>query len=78
MAASDAHSPLAVGVGYSRLEAPADTSDQLRAALGRVTLVTGHASLVVRGIAPAVKLVQHLRGNRRMRTTARSAEASER
>jgi predicted metal-dependent phosphoesterase TrpH len=78
IAASDAHTLMEVGVAYTRLEAPADTPDQLRAALGRVTLVTGHASLVVRGIAPAVKLVQHLRGNRRMRTRVRSAEPSER
>lgn len=76
IAASDAHTLMEVGVAYTRLEASADTAAQLRAALSRVTLVTGHASLVVRGFAPAVKLVQHLRGNRRMRAAVPSSVPS--
>jgi predicted metal-dependent phosphoesterase TrpH len=77
IAASDAHTLMEVGVAYTRLEAPVETAAELRAALSRVTLVTGHASLVVRGIAPAVKLVQHIRGNRPLRTVVRP-QASDR
>jgi hypothetical protein len=78
VAASDAHTLLEVGVAYTRVAASIETAAQLRAALAEVTLVTGRASLVVRGIAPAVKLVQHLRGVRPQRAASRSAGASER
>jgi predicted metal-dependent phosphoesterase TrpH len=78
VAASDAHTLMEVGVAYTRVEGPLHTAAQLRAALREVTLVTGHASLVIRGIAPAVKLVQHLRGVRPQRAAAGPAEISER
>ena len=68
IAASDAHTLMEVGVAYTRVDGPVDSAADLRAAIERVTLVTGRASLVVRGVAPAVKLIQHIRGNRPLRT----------
>jgi predicted metal-dependent phosphoesterase TrpH len=69
VAASDAHSLLEVGVAYTSLPGPIATADDMRAALTTIELVTGRASLVARALMPAVKVVQRLRGNRRVRPT---------
>ncbi|CAN5448847.1 CehA/McbA family metallohydrolase [soil metagenome] len=67
VASSDAHTLLEVGVAYTVLRGPIRDAEQLRRSL-RVgcELVPGRASLVVRGMAPAAKLVQRIRGNRRV------------
>jgi predicted metal-dependent phosphoesterase TrpH len=66
VAVSDAHTVLEVGVAYTILEGPAATPDELRAALSRAEFVTGHGSRVVRLAMPVTKLIQKLRGNRRV------------
>lgn len=66
VAVSDAHTILEVGVAYTILEGPLDSADALRAALREVRLVTGHGSRLVRLGMPVAKLVQRLRGNRRV------------
>lgn len=70
VAASDAHSLLEVGVAYTSLPGPITSADDLRAALTTVELVTGRASFLARAIMPAVKLIQRLRGNDRIRPTS--------
>jgi predicted metal-dependent phosphoesterase TrpH len=67
VAASDAHSPLEVGIAYTIIEGPVRSAAELRAALVGAQLVTGRTSLVYRAITPASKLVNRARGNRRIR-----------
>ena len=55
-----------VGVAYTILEGPIDNADQLRAALPGAQLVTGKGSRLVRLAMPMNKLVQRMRGNRRV------------
>lgn len=66
VAVSDAHTVLEVGVAYTILEGPLGSADQMRAALRDVRLVTAHGSRFVRLGMPVAKLVQRLRGNRRV------------
>jgi predicted metal-dependent phosphoesterase TrpH len=66
VAVSDAHTILEVGVAYTILEGPLGSADELRAALRDVELVTAHGSRFVRLGMPVAKLVQRLRGNRRV------------
>jgi predicted metal-dependent phosphoesterase TrpH len=66
VAVSDAHSVLEVGVAYIAVDGDPSTPDGLRAALGTVELVTGRATIFVRALTPIAKLVQRVRGNRRL------------
>ena len=66
VAASDAHTVLEVGVAYTILNGPLSTPDKFRDALATAQLVTGHGSRVVRLAMPVTKLIQRLRGNRRV------------
>jgi len=66
VAVSDAHSVLEVGVAYSILSGDPSTPAGLRAALPTARLVSHRASYLVRGVTPLAKLVQRLRGNRRL------------
>ena len=70
MASSDAHSVTELAVAYTVLAAPFATAAELRALLPPVSLVTGRASYLVRGWTPVAKLVQRLRGNRRVHAAA--------
>ena len=66
VAVSDAHTVLEVGVAYTILHGPISTADELRVALADGQLVTGRGSRVVRLAMPVTKLIQRLRGNRRV------------
>ena len=66
VAVSDAHSILEVAVAYTRLDGDPGTPAGLLAALTRVELVPGRASLVIRAWTPVAKLVQRARGNGRI------------
>jgi len=66
VAVSDAHTVLEVGVAYTILEGPLENADDLRAALPGAQLLTARGSRVVRMAMPLTKLIQRLRGNRRV------------
>lgn len=66
VAASDAHTVMEVGVAYTILDGSPAGAPELRAALAGARLVTGRASRLVRAGMPLAKLVQRLRGVRRM------------
>jgi predicted metal-dependent phosphoesterase TrpH len=66
VAVSDAHTVLEVGVAYTILRSPLTTADEMRAALATAELVTARGSRVVRLGMPVTKLIQRLRGNRRV------------
>jgi predicted metal-dependent phosphoesterase TrpH len=66
VAVSDAHTVMEVGVAYTAFDGPIGTAAELRAALADVRLVTAHGSRLVRLSMPVAKLVQRLRGNRRV------------
>ena len=66
VAVSDAHTLLEVGVSYAIFDGPVDTAAQLRAALPGARLVTSHGSRLVRLATPLAKVIQRLRGNRRV------------
>jgi predicted metal-dependent phosphoesterase TrpH len=66
VAVSDAHTLLEVGVSYTILDGPLGSADELRAALSGARLVTSHGSRFIRLGMPFVKLVQRMRGNRRV------------
>ena len=66
VAVSDAHTVLEVGVAYSVLDGPIRDASDLRAALPGARLVTAKGSRVIRAAMPVAKLVQRLRGNRRV------------
>lgn len=70
VASSDAHSVIELGVAYSVLSGPFTTAAELRALLPPVSLVTGRGSYLVRLWTPAAKVVQRLRGNRRIQPAA--------
>jgi hypothetical protein len=70
VASTDAHSLLEVAVACTIVPGPLQTPDQLRSALAHATLLTGHASYLVRGLTPLAKLVNRARGNRRIRPAA--------
>ena len=66
VAVSDAHSTLEVGVAYTVVQVDPGTPEGMRAALTNVALVTGRASYIVRTLTPLSKLVNRVRGNRRV------------
>ena len=66
VAVSDAHTVLEVGIAYTVLDGPVRDAAELRAALPGARLVTAKGSRVVRAAMPVAKLVQRLRGNRRV------------
>jgi len=66
VAVSDAHTLLEVGVSYTILDGPLESAEQLRAALPGAAIVTSHGSRFVRLGMPFIKLVQRMRGNRRV------------
>jgi predicted metal-dependent phosphoesterase TrpH len=68
VAVSDAHTVFEVGVAYTILDGTIADAEQLRAALRTAELVTAKGSRVVRLGMPVAKLVQRLRGNRRVAT----------
>ena len=77
IAVSDAHSVIEVGVAYTTLEGDPATPEGLVAALTNVQLVPGRASYIVRTLTPVAKLVNRVRGNRRVpRSPAGSAGAA--
>jgi len=65
-AVSDAHTLLEVGVSYTIVDGPLDSAANLRAGLVGAHIVTSHGSRLVRLATPLAKLVQRLRGNRRV------------
>jgi len=65
-AVSDAHTLLEVGVSYTIVDGPLDSAANLRAGLAGAHIVTSHGSRLVRLATPLAKLVQRLRGNRRV------------
>lgn len=66
VAVSDAHSTLEVGVAFTALKGDPSTPAGLLAALPSAELVTGRATFFVRLNTPLAKLVQRMRGNRRV------------
>ena len=66
VAVSDAHSVLEVGVAYTALDTDPSTPEGLLAALTNVELVPGRASYIVRTLTPVAKLINRVRGNRRV------------
>ena len=69
VAVSDAHSVVEVGVAYTVVDGDPSTPDGLRAALGALEVVPGRASYLVRTFTPLAKVVNRVRGNRRVPTT---------
>jgi predicted metal-dependent phosphoesterase TrpH len=65
-AVSDAHTVLEVGVAYTIADGPLDNAKQFRAVMSGFSLVTARGSRLVRVGMPFAKLVQRLRGNRRV------------
>ncbi len=66
IASSDAHSLLEVGVAYSVLPRGFSSAAELRDLLADAELVMGRGSYFVRLWTPVAKVVQRLRGNRRV------------
>lgn len=66
VAVSDAHTVIEVGVAYTILDGRVTNAEEMRAALAGAELVTARGSRVVRLGMPFVKLIQRLRGNRRV------------
>ena len=66
VAVSDAHSVVEVGVAYSVVEVDPRTPEGLLAALTNVGVIPGRASYIVRTLTPLSKLVNRVRGNRRV------------
>lgn len=66
VAVSDAHTVLEVGVAYTIVDGSIESAAELRAALAGAQLVTARGSRLVRLAMPVAKLIQHLRGNRRV------------
>ena len=72
VAVSDAHTTLEVGVASTLLQGDASTPEGLRSALAAgPILAIGRASFYVRLITPVAKVVQRLRGRRRVRPVVR-------
>jgi predicted metal-dependent phosphoesterase TrpH len=70
VAVSDAHSTMEVGVAYSVVDGDPSTAAGLLEALAACQVVPGRASYVARALTPAAKLINRLRGNRRLRGVA--------
>jgi len=67
VAASDAHTVMEVGVAYTIMSGALDTAEEFRAALAAgPRLVTAHGSRLIRLGMPFAKVVQRVRGNRRV------------
>jgi predicted metal-dependent phosphoesterase TrpH len=66
VAVSDAHTTMEVGVAYTILAGRIDSAEELRAALPDAQLVTAKGSRLVRLGMPMAKVVQRMRGNRRV------------
>jgi predicted metal-dependent phosphoesterase TrpH len=67
VAASDAHTVMEVGVAYTILSGSLDSAEEFRSALvAGPRLVTAHGSRLIRLAMPFAKVVQRLRGNRRV------------
>lgn len=68
VAVSDAHTIMEVGIAATAMTGDPSTPDGLRAALdGPLDLTFGRASAYVRLVAPAAKLIQHVRGRGRVK-----------
>jgi len=67
VAVSDAHAVLEVGVASTKVVGDPSTPDGLRAALRTAAILPGRATRFVRLVTPAAKVIQGLRGNRRVR-----------
>jgi predicted metal-dependent phosphoesterase TrpH len=65
-AVSDAHTLLEVGVSYTIVDGPLSSAADLRAGLVGARIVTSHGSRLVRLATPLAKVVNRLRGNRRV------------
>lgn len=70
IAVSDAHSVLEVGVAYTALDGDPSTPAGLLEALAGAEIVPGRASYAARLWTPVAKVVNRLRGNRRIRPGA--------
>ena len=66
VAVSDAHTLLEVGVSYTALDGPIGNAQELRRALASARLITAHGSRFIRLATPLAKVVQRIRGNRRV------------
>ena len=66
VAVSDAHTVMELGVAYTIGDGLMGTAAELRDALPGVRLVTGRGSRLIRAGMPLTKLIQRLRGNRRV------------
>jgi predicted metal-dependent phosphoesterase TrpH len=66
VAVSDAHTTMEIGVAYTIVAGPIDTADQMRALLPGAQLVTAKGSRLVRLAMPMTKVIQRMRGNRRV------------
>ncbi len=69
VAVSDAHSVVEVGVAYTVVDGDPSTPEGLLAALAALEIVPGRASYIVRTFTPLAKVVNRLRGNRRVSPT---------
>jgi predicted metal-dependent phosphoesterase TrpH len=69
VAVSDAHSTLEVGVAYTVAEGDPSTPEGLRRALRSCQIVAGRTSYVIRALTPAAKVINRVRGNRRVPAT---------
>jgi predicted metal-dependent phosphoesterase TrpH len=65
-ASSDAHSVMELGVAQTVVDGPVEDAPSLLAALSGATLLTGRASYLIRAWTPMAKVMQRLRGNRRL------------
>jgi hypothetical protein len=65
-ASSDAHSVMELGVAQTVVDGPVEDAPSLLAALSGATLLTGRASYLIRAWTPMAKVMQRLRGNRRI------------
>lgn len=70
VAASDAHSVMEVGIASTVLAGTFSSAPELRTLLSQAELLRGRASYYVRLSTPFAKIVQRLRGNRRIRGQA--------
>ena len=76
IAVSDAHSVIEVGVAYTALDTDPSTPEGLLAALTTVQLVPGRASYIVRTLTPVAKLINRVRGNRRVPPSSAEKEGT--
>lgn len=65
-ASSDAHSVMELGVAQTVVEGSVDDAPSLLAALAGATFLTGRASYLIRAWTPMAKVLQRMRGNRRI------------